>query len=87
MSTSTLSVALPPAFVQVIINISGDAVIVIDLVPLVFSVPDQLLDATQDVAAVDVHERFTAVPLETVTGPSELFALNINRGQNHARLR
>ena len=49
-------------------------------VPLVDFEPDQSIDATQEVALEDVHDKLTELPLVIVIGPSELFALIFTTG-------
>ena len=72
--TVTLSLTVPPVFAQVMVYVAGVVVGISDWDPLVPLVPDQLPDATQDVAFAEVHDIEKYFPLETATVPSEPFA-------------
>jgi hypothetical protein len=75
MVTVTESAILPPVPVQVMVYVFEVVRLPVDSVPLVALVPVKPLEATQEVALVDVQVRDAAVPLVILKGPLLLFAL------------
>jgi hypothetical protein len=66
--TGAFAVAVPPAPVQVSVNVVFAASVLLGAVPLVDWSPDQAPDAVHDVAFVLVHESWVVLPLTTLTG-------------------
>lgn len=80
--TVTLSAAVPPVFVQVMVNVLEGVArdIVADSVPLLTFVPDQSPDAMHEAAPEEVHDKRKETPLVTDIGPSEFLAFILTVG-------
>ena len=74
----TLSVAVPPAPVQVMVYVVPAVRLPVDWLP---ETPAQFPgDTVHDVVFIDVHDRVAEVLWAIVIGPSELFALMLAVG-------